>query len=114
MSTLNNFNDLPPVQSLSMIISSSTIEMDPVKDAQGDYDTKVSQLSQLNSKIKSGWFIYLVLTTRYIRVVTDMGFFCTISDMSDTVVQEGELGYPNTFNLSGRHWEHESDTYVTK
>jgi len=44
MSTLNNSNDLPPVQSLSMIFGSSTIETDPVKDAQDGYDTKVSQL----------------------------------------------------------------------
>ena len=89
MSTFNNFNRLPPVQSLPMIIGSS----------QDGYDTKVSQLSPLNSKAKSGWYMYLGLTARYIRVTTDMGLLCMIK-MSNTVAQEGELGYPNTFDLS--------------
>ena len=58
MTTFNNSNDLPPVQNLSMIIRSSTVETDPAKDAQDDYDSKVSQLSPLNSKTKPGWYIY--------------------------------------------------------
>ena len=54
MSTFDNLSDLPPVQSLSMIIGSSTIETDTAKDTQNCYDTKVSQLCPLNSKTKLG------------------------------------------------------------
>ena len=102
MSTFNNSNDLPPVENLSMVIGCCTIETDPVKDAQDGYDNKVSQLSRLNSKTKSGQYMYFGLTTRYIRVTTDMGFLCMI-EMSNTVVQEGEMEYPDIFNLSRRH-----------
>ena len=77
MSIFNNSNDLPPVQNLSEMII-GIIETNPVKDTQNGYDTKVSQLSPSNSKIKSAWYIYLGLTMRYIKVTTDMGFFCTI------------------------------------
>jgi len=56
MSTFNNSNDQPPVQNLSIIFGSSTIETVPTKDAQDIYDNKVSQLpSQWNLKVKSGW-----------------------------------------------------------
>jgi len=50
--------------------------------------------------------MYLGLTTRYIKVITDMGLFCMISDMSNAAVQEGGLGYPNTLDLSKKHRDH--------
>ena len=104
ISTFNDSNDLPPVQNLSTIICSSIIETDPVKNAQDGYDNKVSQLSRLNSRTKSGRYMYFGLTTRYIRVTIDMGLLCMI-EMSNAVVQEVEMEYPDVFNLSRRHWD---------
>jgi len=102
MSIFDSSNDLPPAQNLSMVIGTIS-ETDPSKDTQNGYDIKVSQLSPSNSKIKSPRYMYLRLTMRYIRVITEMGFFCMI-DLLNAVVQKRELRYPNTFDLSRRHW----------
>ena len=102
MSIFNNSNNLPPAQNLVLMII-GTIETDPAKNAHNGYGTKVSQLRPLDSKRRSAWYMYLRLTMRYIRVTTEMGFFCMI-DLLNAVVQKRELRYPNTFDLSGRHW----------